>query len=89
MRQHADDHLALGFVVDVDEGDAARAGLEHASAGFVEGFERMDGHGFDGGDAQGALDVAKAVEFELVDLREGVRVLPVVLYDVQVVGCGE
>ena len=49
----------------------------------------MDGDGFDRGDADGALDFAEAVKLELVDLAQGVGVLPVVLDDVDVVGDGE
>ena len=49
----------------------------------------MDGDGFDGGDADGALDVAKAVKLERLDLVHRVRVLPVVLDDVDVVVHGE
>jgi hypothetical protein len=49
----------------------------------------MDGDGFDWSDADGALDVAKAVKLELFDLAHGVRVLPVVLDDVDVIGDGQ
>lgn len=68
MRDQAHNDFSLGLVVDVHEWDAAGAGLKHAAAGFVEGFEGMDGDGFDGVDADGPLDVAEAIKLELVDL---------------------
>jgi hypothetical protein len=46
----------------------------------------VDRDGFDRCDAQCTLDVAKAVQFELVNLGESIRVLPVVLYHIEVVG---
>lgn len=49
----------------------------------------MNGDGFDGIDTDCALDFAQAVKLELVDLREGVGILPVVLYDIDVIGDGE
>lgn len=49
----------------------------------------MDGDGLDGRDTYSSFDLAKTVKLELVDLRQGVWVLPVVLHDVDVVGGGE
>ena len=57
LRDHVDDHGALGVVVDVDKRDAPRARLEHAPAGFVEGAERVDGDGLEGDDVEGFFDV--------------------------------
>lgn len=57
LRDDADDHLATRLVVDVDEGDAAGARLQHLATGLVEGTCRMDGQGFEGRHANGLLDV--------------------------------
>lgn len=53
----ADDGGALRLVVDVDDGYAAGAGLEHLAACFVERSFGVDGDGFYGGDAEGSLDI--------------------------------
>lgn len=45
----------------------------------------MDGDGFEWRDTDSPLDLAEAAQSELVDLCEGVGVLPVVLYYVDVV----
>ena len=89
MRDQANDHLALRFIVNVHERDTAGTGLQHAGTCFVEGSQGVDRHGFDGCDAYSALNIAEAAEFELVDLREGIGALPVVLHDVDVVRYGE
>ena len=49
----------------------------------------MDGDSLDGCDSQCTLDIAEAVEFELINLCQSIRVLPVVLYDIEVVGSSE
>ena len=49
----------------------------------------MDGDGFDGRDAQCSLDDSEAIQLELVNLRQSVRVLPVVLHYIDIVGNGE
>lgn len=49
----------------------------------------MDGDGFDGLDTNCLFDIAQTVKTELVDLSEGIGVLPVVLDDVDVVGGGQ
>lgn len=49
----------------------------------------MDGHGLDRRDANGSFHFSQAAEFELINLRKGVWILPVVLYYVDVVGDGE
>ena len=89
LGQYTDDHFALGLIVNVDERNATSTRFEHASASFVERFERVDRDSFDGSDAQCTLNVAEAVQFELVDLGESVGVLPVILHYIEVVGCGE
>lgn len=49
----------------------------------------MDRDSLDRGDADGALDVAKAIKLERLDLVHCVWVLPVILDDVDVVVDGE
>lgn len=49
----------------------------------------MYGYCFYGSDADGSFDFAEAVKLELVDLIQGVWVLPVVLDDIDVVGDGQ
>lgn len=86
---HADHHLSLGLVVDVDERYATGTRLEHADASLVQGSKGMDRDGLDWGGTNCSLDVSQAIKLELVDLAKGVRVLPVVLHEVDVVGDGE
>lgn len=49
----------------------------------------MYGDGFDRLYANGLFNVAKTVETELIDLGQGVRILPVVLNDVDVIRSGQ
>ena len=46
----------------------------------------MDGHGLNGRDAYGSLDLTETVKLELIDRRQSVRILPVVLHYIDVVG---
>jgi hypothetical protein len=52
LRDDADDHGAVRLVVDVDDGDAARARLQHLATCFVERAFGVHGDGFDGVDAE-------------------------------------
>ena len=49
----------------------------------------MDGDGLWWCHADSTFDIAEVREFELIDLCEGIRVLPVVLDDVNVVANGQ
>jgi hypothetical protein len=89
LSKYAHDHLALGLIVNIDERDASSTRLEHTPASFVECLERVDGDRLDWCDTKCTLNIAKAVQFELINLCESIRILPVVLYDVEVVGSCE
>jgi hypothetical protein len=75
----------LCFVIDVDQRNTTSAGLEHATTCRVERLKRMHRDCLDGLYADSFLNIAQTVKTELIDLGEGIWVLPVVLDDVDVV----
>lgn len=100
LSDDANDHGSTCLVIAVDNGDTPGARLEHLAACFVYGSVGVDGYGFYGFDAQRSLNVclcelvfgmrsraltSQTVQAELVDPRQSVWVLPVVLYDVYIV----
>lgn len=85
LGQDTDYHGALCFVIDVDQRNTTSAGLEHATTCRVERLKRMHRDCLDGLYADSFLNIAQTVKTELIDLGEGIWVLPVVLNDVDVV----
>ena len=67
------DHGAFGFVVDIDHGDAARAGLEHLATCLVDGPVRVDGYCFDGLDAEGLFDFCACVSVSVDMSSRGLK----------------
>ena len=49
----------------------------------------MDGDGLNRSNSKGFLDLGKTAQTELVDLCQGIGILPVVLDDIDVVGDSE
>lgn len=85
LGQNTDYHGALCFIIDIDKGNTTSARLEHATTCRVERLKRMHRDSLDGLYADSLLNIAQTVKAELVDLSEGIWVLPVVLNDVDVV----